>query len=238
MEFLGKSDIGSVRTNNEDVFATVEDLGYCLVADGMGGAAAGEIASGIFAQITEKVFSGILSFSEDQAIERVQTVFRLANNKILEHVESNPDHKGMGCTAELITFSNDRFILGHVGDSRTYRLRNGEFKQLTKDHSLVQEQIDRGVITPDQARKHSMRNVILRAVGVNESVALDVLRGKLAKDDLFLICSDGLTDMVEDERIKALLNQGLPLETTTEHLIQEAKKAGGRDNITIVLIKV
>ncbi len=238
MEFLGKSDIGSVRTNNEDVFATVEDLGYCLVADGMGGAAAGEIASGIFAQITEKVFSGILSFSEDQAIERVQTVFRLANNKILEHVELNPDHKGMGCTAELITFSNDRFILGHVGDSRTYRLRNGEFKQLTKDHSLVQEQIDRGVITPDQARKHSMRNVILRAVGVNESVALDVLRGKLAKDDLFLICSDGLTDMVEDERIKALLNQGLPLDITTEHLIQEAKKAGGRDNITIVLIKV
>ncbi|MGD9247342.1 MAG: SpoIIE family protein phosphatase, partial [Desulfobacteraceae bacterium] len=130
------------------------------------------------------------------------------------------------------------FVIGHMGDSRTYRYRNGILKQLTKDHSLVQDQIDQGLITKEQARTHSMRNVILRAVGVRPSPALDTLRGPVYQGDLFLLCSDGLTDLVEDSEIKMVLSLDADLSLKTEHLIDLAKRAGGKDNITVVLAQV
>lgn len=237
MELIGKTSVGNVRSNNEDVFAFDQKNGYCLVADGMGGAAAGEIASRIFANVTQKVFASGVDDTMRMKTGLVQDIFKRANDRILEHTQNHPAHKGMGCTAELLVWTGNDFVLGHVGDSRTYRLRGGRIMQLTKDHSLVQEQIDDGLITKAEARSHSMRNVILQAVGVKAQVAIDILRGKILDDDLFLLCSDGLTDMVEDHVINHILWSNLSLSMKAEKLIKEANDAGGRDNITIVLAK-
>ncbi len=233
--YYGITDVGNVRTNNEDVYYISEACRYCLVADGMGGAAAGEVASRIFADTAKAVFAGHDGMSDENTIARVQTTFKLANDKILKHVGRNPQNKGMGCTAELLAFTQDSFIVGHVGDSRTYRLRNKVLKQLTKDHSLVQEQLDQGLITREEALRHAMRNVILRAVGVNDTVALDILKGRLQPGDLFLLCSDGLTDMVAESAMSALLETDASLKEKSNGLIQLAKHAGGKDNVTIAM---
>jgi PPM family protein phosphatase len=236
--YQGATDVGNVRANNEDVFYINPACRYCLVADGMGGAAAGEVASRIFAETAKAVFAGHDGSSEENTIARVQTTFKLANDKILQHVERHPHDQGMGCTAELLAYTHQRFIVGHVGDSRTYRLQNQVLKQLTKDHSLVQEQVDKGVITAAEARHHAMRNVILRAVGVNDTVALDILKGKRKPGDIFLLCSDGLTDMIEESAIMATMNMPGTLREKTETLIRLAKSAGGKDNVTVVLSAV
>jgi protein phosphatase len=238
IDITGKTDVGLVRPNNEDTFMINEQGSFCLVADGMGGAAAGETASRIFAQAADEVFSNPRPQTEHDVIECVQATFRYANDRILDHVAENPDHKGMGCTAELLAVTGSGFVIGHMGDSRTYRFRNGILKQLTKDHSLVQDQIDQGLITKEQARTHSMRNVILRAVGVRPSPVLDTLRGPVYRDDLFLLCSDGLTDLVEDSEIKSILCLEANLSHKAEHLIELAKSAGGKDNITVVLAQI
>ena len=238
ISYHGATDVGNVRTNNEDVFYICEDCHYCLVADGMGGAAAGEVASRIFADTAKAVFAGHDGESEENAIARVQTTFKLANDKILKHVERCPNDQGMGCTAELLVFSQENFFIGHVGDSRTYRMKNSTLKQLTKDHSLVQEQLDQGLITQEEARRHAMRNVILRALGVNDTVALDILKGKRCPGDLFLLCSDGLTDMVEDSAVLATLSADRTLSEKSGDLIRLAKQAGGKDNVTVVLAAI
>ncbi|MBN2297319.1 MAG: serine/threonine-protein phosphatase, partial [Deltaproteobacteria bacterium] len=138
----------------------------------------------------------------------------------------------------LLAFFENGFVLGHMGDSRTYRMRNSELKQLSKDHSLVQDQLDQGLITSEQAYKHPHRNVILRAVGISESVSLDVIRGKTYPGDLFLLCSDGLTDMVSDESILEELKAHQDLPECVDVLIDLAKQAGGKDNITVVMARI
>lgn len=238
LAFIGKTDVGRKRANNEDAFATDPDTGYCLVADGMGGAAAGEMASQIFAQSAAQAFEGLEAPSEQDLLDRVQKAFYQANDLILAHVTRYPEHQGMGCTAELLAFGAAVFVIGHMGDSRTYRWRQGALKQLTKDHSLVQEQIDQGLITSEQARSHKMRNIILRAVGVHPSPAPDILRGPIFPGDLFLLCSDGLTDLVEDEDIAQVLQQNDSLDLKADRLIGLANGAGGKDNITVVLAAV
>ncbi len=238
IDLIGKTDIGLVRPNNEDTFVVNSASGYCLVADGMGGAAAGETASRIFAQTADEVFSGRIPGNETEVVDNVQTTFRQANDRILAHAAEYPEHQGLGCTAELLAFTGSGFVIGHMGDSRTYRFRGNTLKQLTKDHSLVQDQLDQGLITEDQARTHSMRNVILRAVGVRPSPALDTLRGPVFTGDLFLLCSDGLTDMVDDEEICQVLGMNGDLSIKSEHLIEMAKKAGGKDNVTVVLAAI
>ena len=236
--FSGKSDVGLRRTNNEDTFVVSPERGLCLVADGMGGAAAGELASRIFTDTALEIFSTATSRSEKDTLQLVQRTFAWANERVLSHVKENPHHKGMGCTAELVAFSDDGFVLGHMGDSRTYRLRNGQLKQLSKDHSFVQEQIDQGLITLAEARNHPMRNIILRAVGVMDSVALDLVRGKAIPGDLLLLCSDGLTDMVDDTLILEVLSSTIVLSQKAEKLVELAKSAGGYDNVTVVLSQV
>lgn len=238
IEFVGLTDVGLVRTNNEDAYLINPAANYCLVADGMGGAAAGETASLIFSQTVDEIFADNNAANEREAVERVQKSFRLANDRILAHVAQNPQHEGMGCTAELLAFTPTGFVIGHMGDSRTYRLRQGSFKQLTKDHSLVQDQLDQGLITEEQARSHSMRNVILRAVGVRPSPALDTLRGPIYPGDLFLLCSDGLTDLVEDARIAQVLCDDGHMQHKLTQLVDLAKQAGGKDNITAVLAEI
>ena len=238
IKYYGATDVGNIRANNEDVFYISETCHYCLVADGMGGAAAGEVASKIFAETAKAVFTGHDGKDEENTIARVQTTFKLANDKILKQVGRNPKYQGMGCTAELLAFSQDAFIVGHVGDSRTYRMRNNTLKQLTKDHSLVQEQLDQGLITPEEARRHAMRNVILRAVGVNDTVALDILKGRKRSQDLFLLCSDGLTDMIDESSVSATLAKEVSLEERSLELIHMAKQAGGKDNVTVTLAEI
>ncbi|NLI80251.1 MAG: Stp1/IreP family PP2C-type Ser/Thr phosphatase [Deltaproteobacteria bacterium] len=235
---VGKSDVGLKRTNNEDIFLIRDDLGIVAVADGMGGAAAGELASQFFAETSLDVFTldGPPSGDNDGAL--IQKAFDLANQRILEHVERNPAHRGMGCTAELLVLHGERFTLGHVGDSRTYLFRQNQLKQLTRDHSLVQDQLNQGLITPEEARKHPLRNVILRAVGTQETLAVDLIRGALLQQDIFLLCSDGLTDMIDDDAIFATLASPFKLSQKAESLIDQAKLAGGLDNVTVVLSEV
>lgn len=235
---FGKSEVGLKRAHNEDAFSVGPELGFCLVADGMGGEASGELASRIFVETTAEVFSRSGGRSEKETLELVKRAFSFASQRIRGHVEENPVHMGMGCTAELLAFSDEGFVLGHMGDSRTYRFRDGQLKQLTQDHSLVQDQIDQGLITPAEARNHSLRHVILRAVGVEESLALDLVRGKTFTGDLFLLCSDGLTDMVYDTQIQDVLSSAIALPQKVEKLIELAKWAGGDDNITVVLSEI
>jgi len=208
------------------------------VSDGMGGAAAGELASKIFTETALEVFSADRDQSKNRTVEKVKKAFRSAHERILKYVGGNPHHQGMGCTAELVAFHEQGFVIGHIGDSRIYRIRNGQFKQLTKDHSLIQDQIDRGLITPTEAKNHSLRNVILRAVGINESLALDILMGKTYAGDLFLLCSDGLTDMIDDPLISQVLYSDMALSQKTEKLVEMAISAGGKDNITVVLAEI
>jgi serine/threonine protein phosphatase PrpC len=236
--YFGNSDVGLRRPNNEDAFVVRPDLGLCVVADGMGGAAAGEVASRIFVETAVEVFSNHYGRSDDETTDLIRKTFGLANERVLGHVASNPDHKGMGCTAELVGFSDGGFVLGHMGDSRTYRFRNNELKQISSDHSFVQEQIDRGIMTPAEARKHPMRNIILRAVGVKEDLALDIIRGRTYPGDQFLLCSDGLTDMVDDAIIGEVVSTKRTPPEKVEQLIALAKSSGGKDNITIVLVQI
>ncbi|MGD8257298.1 MAG: Stp1/IreP family PP2C-type Ser/Thr phosphatase [Desulfobacterales bacterium] len=233
--FAGKTDIGHKRTKNEDVFVINPEQDYCLAADGVGGAAAGELASRIFAESTQEIFSGKTKRSANNIKSRVQRAFQLANVNIHKHVIHNPKHKGMGCTAELLAFSDEDFILGHIGDSRTYRLRKGLLEQLTQDHTLVQQQLDEGLISRENIKQHPLRNVIFRAVGLTEEIDPDLLKGKTNSEDLFLLCSDGLTDLVRDDQIQEILCSDRDIQSKAQELIEKANDAGGYDNITVVL---
>jgi protein phosphatase len=235
---FGRTDMGLRRKNNEDAFHVDGDLGLCILADGMGGAAAGELASQIFAQAAVEVFSKLRTTGEDENLALLQQAYQTANERILSHVRENPGHAGMGCTAEVLRFFDERFAIGHVGDSRTYLFRKSELKQLTRDHSLVQDQVDQGLITREEARRHRLRNVILRAVGTKEDLAVDFVRGRVFPGDVFLLCSDGLTDMVEDKLIWRVLSSKATLAEKVDQLIELANRAGGNDNVTVVLSEV
>jgi serine/threonine protein phosphatase PrpC len=234
----GQTDRGLVRANNEDAFVIDAAAGFSLVADGMGGAAAGELAAQIFAETAVELFENSHHGSEGSAFEKVQQAFQQANQNILDHVDAYPEHKGMGCTAELAVFCDTGIVIGHMGDSRTYRFRKGKLQQLTRDHSLVQAQIDQGVITANEARSSSLRHIILRAVGVDERPALDLFLSRGYSGDLFLQCTDGLSDMLEDQRIAQLLAAPSGLAQKAQHLVDAALAAGGKDNITVVVLEV
>jgi len=238
IDSFGKTDLGLRRSNNEDAFWLGLDQATFTVADGMGGAAAGELASQIFVETAFQVFSQNREQGMKKRVELVKETFLLANERILNHIKMNPQDEGMGCTAELITFNDQHFVLGHVGDSRTYLFRRGQLRQLTRDHSLVQEQLDQGLLTPEEARRHSLRHVIVRAVGIDETLAVDLVEGKTHPGDLFLLCSDGLTDMIEDLSIQKILLSSLRLDQKVNRLIELANAAGGKDNITVVLCEV
>ena len=237
--YYGKTDVGLKRSNNEDTFLIDGERGFCLVADGLGGAAAGELASRIFSETAVQVFQSATDLDEKGVIERVQNSFRRAHERILHHVQRNPSHKGMGCTAELMAISDQGFVIGHLGDSRTYRFRQGRLKQLTHDHSLIQDQIDKGVLRPENARGHRLRNVILKAVGISDNLALDLIRGRTHSEDQFLLCSDGLTDLVDDVQIHQVFQSAVDHQyQRADQLINMALANGGNDNITVVLVEV
>lgn len=231
------TDKGKVRSHNEDTCLANNESGYFLVADGMGGAAAGEVASSLFKETVVELFSRNRNLSPEEIHELVRICFERANTTILTHIADNPSHSGMGCTAELIAFHDSKYILGHVGDSRTYCLSCGQLKQLTKDHTFVQEQKDLGLITEEQARTHTMRHIILRVVGSADGVEPDLIHGAALPGDIFLLCSDGLTGMIDDDQIKEVLMFDGSLEIKAKILIDQANHAGGKDNITVSLIE-
>ena len=234
---FGKTDVGLARKNNEDALILKPELGFWAVADGMGGEEKGEVASQIFTQTALDVLSKFDGRSEEVARQLVQKIYGLANERILSWAEENQVQR-MGCTAELLVFLAEDYVLGHVGDSRTYRFRQGQLKQLTKDHSLVQEQVDQGILTPAEAEKSPLRNIILRAVGIEDTLAVDLMRGRNIPGDVYLLCSDGLTSMVDDLTIQEVLSRPLSLSQKVDRLIEGAKAAGGNDNITVTLCEV
>jgi len=238
MESCGKTDVGLRRSNNEDAFVSAPERGLLALADGMGGAASGEVASAIFTDTVRELLSAGPPSTVEEAEGLVRDTFLLTNRRIRELAARTPEHEGMGCTGEMVLFTGDRYVVGHVGDSRVYLFREGRLRQVTKDHTLVQEQVDRGVLTPGEARVHAYRHMLLRALGIHDALAVDLLSGKADPGDLFLLCSDGLTDMVEDLIIEERLASDLPLGAKAERLVRDACDAGGYDNVTVVLGRV
>lgn len=233
-----KSDVGLKRSNNEDAYIAKPDLGFITIADGMGGVNAGEVASRLFTETASELFSKSGRQSEQENHDLVQKTFQVANERILTMARDKPEYDGMGCTAELIAFYKNHFTLGHVGDSRTYLFRKGRLKRITRDHSLVEDQLAKGLLTKDEAKKHAQRNVILRAVGVHENLEIDLIRSNGLSGDLFLLCSDGLTSMVADTTLERVLSAAIPLLEKVDWLINLANSAGGYDNITVALCEL
>lgn len=233
-----KTDTGLVREKNEDVcYADTEQHCY-LVADGMGGQAGGEIASSLFRQATDEIFSDTSPTTLETAIARLQSCFTLAHKKIHQEVLEKPELIGMGCTADLLTFYEDHFLLGHVGDSRTFLYSRDKLAQLTTDHSLLHEQISQGVITSEEAEKSRFRNVLLQAVGVDMQLDVDIITGQVESGSQFLLCSDGLYTMVREEELISVLAYDAPPQLKAEILINMANDNGGKDNIAVTLIAV
>jgi protein phosphatase len=229
-----------IRSGNEDNF-TVDasgSRGIFIVADGMGGHAAGEVASEMAVQIVQKELSTVRDLDGEDVVQLVANSLKQANRAIHERTLTEVDKQGMGTTASVLMLSGARYLIGQVGDSRVYLLRGESFSQLTKDHSYVQEQVDAGYLTPEQARYHPYSNVITRCVGAGSDVEPDIYRGEVKRGDLFLVASDGLTGMVDDRRLKQLLSSRAEPDRKVQALISEANGRGGLDNITAIIIQV
>jgi protein phosphatase len=229
-----------VRSGNEDnFFADANSArGLFVVADGMGGHAAGEVASEMAVQILARELASLQDVREPASAPRVAAALRAANRAIYDRMLSEVDKQGMGTTASLLLVTHGHYLIGQVGDSRVYLLRDGLITQLTKDHSYVQEQVDAGFLTPEQARYHPYSNVITRCVGAGEEVEPDVYSGELRVGDVFLVASDGLTGMVDDRRLQQLLLARSGPARIVDALIAEANGRGGLDNITAVVVRV
>ena len=217
----------------------VPERGVFVVADGMGGHAAGEIASEMAVKLIAKDLGSFKGLDVEEAKERMARSIRSANAAIFERTLAEHDKRGMGTTTTaLVLFETNRYLLGQVGDSRAYMLRDGVFHQVTKDHSYVQEQVDAGYLTPEQARTDPYANVITRCVGASGEVEPDLFSGTVKAGDVWLMASDGLTGMVEDDVLAGILkSQGSP-ERWVDRLVAEANRRGGLDNITCIIVSV
>jgi PPM family protein phosphatase len=229
---------GMVRSGNEDSFFADPPAGLFVVADGMGGHAAGEIASDMAVRIVSDELRVVRDITSDDVPARVSDALKRANQEIYERTLTEVDKQGMGTTASVLIVGQDRYLIGQVGDSRIYLLRDGKLTQLTKDHSYVQEQVDAGFLTPEQARYHPYSNVITRCVGASPEVEPDIYTGEVRVGDLFLVASDGLTGMVDDRRLQQLLLARVAPERLVHLLISEANGRGGLDNITAIVVQV
>jgi serine/threonine protein phosphatase PrpC len=231
IEQAGRSDVGRQRSANED--ALVLSPPFFAVADGMGGARAGEVASSIAAGVFEGEASG-----DEGAEAQLARILREANRRIYELAVSDDSRRGMGTTLTAAKVIGDEISLGHVGDSRAYRLRDGELSQITKDHSLVAELERSGQITPEAAEHHPQRSIITRALGPEPEVEVDTYTVTGRDGDVFLICSDGLTSMISDDEVGSLLRAAGNLDDAAESLVRAANQSGGKDNITVVLFRL
>jgi len=240
-EICADTDPGLARDNNEDALAFDPQTGLCILADGMGGYNAGEIASGMATAFIKSEMSRWLSQAGRNAnskeVKRAMEIcVQNANHSIFNAANSNPQYTGMGTTLVVAVFQAGRVMLGHIGDSRCYRVRGDAFEQITKDHSLLQEQIDAGLITPEQALTSANKNLVTRALGVEDAVLLDVTEHRVDAGDVYVMCSDGLSDMVRDKAIAEIMLGHDTLEQKSKQLISAANANGGRDNISVVLV--
>ena len=235
-----RTDVGIVRSGNEDNFFAEADekRGVFIVADGMGGHAAGEVASEMAVQIVARQLLPLTAVTDDGARETVAQAMRDANRAIYDRMLAEVDKQGMGTTASVMLLSDTGYVIGQIGDSRIYLLRDGALTQITKDHSYVQEQVDAGLLTPEQARYHPYSNVITRCVGASDDVEADIYEGVPRVGDVFLLASDGLSGMVDDRRLQQLLLARSGPGRIVDTLIAEANGRGGLDNITAIVVQV
>ncbi len=234
----GRTDVGVIRSGNEDSYHMVPDRGIFIVADGMGGHAAGEVASEMAVRFVARELDSLRGLSDEQVAERMRGAIRAANGAIFQRTLTEHDKRGMGTTVTALTLFETRFLIGQVGDSRAYLLRDNRLSQLTKDHSYVQEQVDAGYLTPEQARTHPYSNVITRCVGANSDVMPDIYVGTVKPKDVFLLASDGLTGMLEDYQLAELLSPDRMPQDEVDALIAEANRHGGLDNITAIIVRI
>jgi protein phosphatase len=265
---FGQSDVGLVRKKNQDAFGLFSELGLYIIADGMGGRPAGEVASQMTVDLVHQFLSDAKKNHPEQWADQhsasrqhiIRDAILFANKKVFDLSESNPAYHGMGTTVVVLTsiVGNDtrsptghnvagpfaasvgvaaRVGLGYVGDSRAYRHRGGKLDQLTQDHSVVNEYIKMGMLTPEGASNHSLKHVLSRGVGVGDTVLPDTLDASVEAGDLFLLCTDGLSNMLDHQEINAILNRTKGnISDAAVALIEGAKEKGGRDNITVVLV--
>ncbi len=250
IQAAGLSDSGMKRHHNEDSLSVVPNLGLFVVADGMGGHNAGEVAS-------RQAIESIVEFLRDSTFDkqenwpiapeedlslnenRIATSIKLANRDVCNLAMEHPEYHGMGTTlvALLLDPPNNTLSIGHVGDSRAYRLRTGVLEKLTLDHSWVEEQLQRGIISEEEAKNHRWKNVITRALGNKLDVEVDVESLQVEDGDLYLLCSDGLSGMIEETQMEQIMIDNHDLEECAEELIKAANDAGGNDNISLILIR-
>jgi protein phosphatase len=249
LEFASATDPGRVRSHNEDSIGLEPEIGLAILADGMGGYNAGEVASGIAVEVVRAEIKRVLAGrvlhaadptdgqSEAERIAREQA--GKANTSIFETARSQPQYAGMGTTLVVALFFDNRVCAAHIGDSRLYRLRGETFEQITRDHSLLQEQIDSGMITREAAKLSQNKNLVTRALGIDAEVEPEVHVYETRPGDTYLLCSDGLSDMVTDEDMQLTLSSlQTNLQLAAEQLVQQANDNGGRDNISVILVKV
>lgn len=248
IRYAAKTDVGMKRTRNEDYFALIEDEQLFIVADGMGGHACGEVASKLAADVIGEFYQHSrdaeatwpyrydhnLSYVENRLVAGV----RLANLRIFQKSQSEPGLRGMGTTMVGCLINGDYAYVAHVGDSRCYRVRNSEIKQLTRDHSLLEDYKDaRPDMTDEEARNFPHKNVITRALGMRENVVVDISKWEIQDGDRYVLCSDGLSGMLMDDQIHRIVNAGEDLEKGVGELIDQANAAGGTDNITAMVVE-
>ena len=248
IELVNVSDTGLKRPHNEDSTVTDPVNGLALVADGMGGYKAGEVASAIAAKAILDTVRGDIHAARER-LRDPESVLSLeaklvrdsiidANRHIFTTATNVPQCKGMGTTVVVVLFYNNRVTVAHVGDSRVYRLREDDLSQLTNDHSLVQELIDRGFFTPEEAEANTPKNLVTRALGIDDKVEVDIFEETARPGDIYLLCSDGLNDMVDDEEIRLTLSKySANLVEAAHELVRLANESGGKDNISVVLAR-
>jgi PPM family protein phosphatase len=249
LRFVGLTDTGRVREHNEDTIALDQDLGLLVLADGMGGYNAGEVASGIAVKTIvnlvkealerEDLLEGDPGSGESRTAIILRDAIARANKIIFQTARTQAQCEGMGTTIVAALLHDNRITIAHVGDSRLYRLRNGHFEQVTLDHSLLQELVDRGFYSPEEAQRAANKNYVTRALGVEVGVDVEIQEHPTQRGDIYVLCSDGLSDMVEDDDIHLTINTfGANLETVAKQLIQLGNDNGGKDNISVLLAQV
>lgn len=248
IRFSGKTDVGRVRDHNEDNLLVPNEMPLAAVSDGMGGHACGEVASQIAIETVQKFYHDTAAESPRTwpfrmpqlhiERDRMTAAIKLANTSIFETGVGDKSKKGMGCTVDAMFFHQGRYYIGHVGDSRVYRIRGSQMTQLTEDHSLLNDYRRMKEMSGEEIEAFPHKNVVVRALGLAEHVFVDILVDEYIKGDLFLLCSDGLCGMLSDDQILATATRFESMDTACARLIDEANEAGGNDNITVVLARV
>ena len=242
VEVFGLSDVGCIRELNEDCyricgFGDNSERGFCILADGMGGHNAGEVASQNAVKLIAEEMNRLLESGEKEIPGQLSRAVSAANTGVYTMASENPIHRGMGTTVVTAFIDDGTAYVANVGDSRAYAVRDDEIVQITTDHSVVSELVMRGTITKEEARLHPQKNIITRAVGTDKSVRTDIFEYNYSPGDVMIICSDGLSTMLDDNRILEIIKSKKTSEDTVNSLIAAAKDEGGLDNITVICIR-